>query len=49
MALNSLSGRSFNEINQYYVFPWILNCYSKPEIDLSSKASYRELNKPIGT
>jgi len=48
MALNSLSGRSFNEINQYYVFPWILNSYCEAEIDLSSKASYRELNKPIG-
>lgn len=28
MLLNKYSGRSYNDINQYYVFPWVLKDYS---------------------
>ena len=28
LLLNKFSSRSFNDINQYYVFPWVLNKYS---------------------
>jgi hypothetical protein len=24
MTVNKYAGRSFNDLNQYYVFPWIL-------------------------
>jgi hypothetical protein len=27
MLLNKYSGRSFNDPNQYYVFPWVLSDY----------------------
>lgn len=34
MSLNTLAGRSYNDLNQYPVFPWILNDYTSMELDL---------------
>jgi hypothetical protein len=48
MALNVVGGRSFNDLCQYPVFPWVLADYTSPSIDLSSPASYRDLRKPMG-
>ena len=28
MQLNTISGRSFNDLNQYPVMPWVLTCFS---------------------
>lgn len=46
--LNMLSGRSFNDIAQYPVFPWILTDYSSEKIDLNNPSVYRDLSKSIG-
>jgi hypothetical protein len=48
MRLNILAGRSFNDITQYPVFPWILNDYTSDTIDLDDPKVYRDLTKPIG-
>ncbi|KAL7108777.1 hypothetical protein ACP275_06G135100 [Erythranthe tilingii] len=48
MQLNTLAGRSYNDITQYPVFPWILSDYSSQNLDLSSPSSFRDLSKPIG-
>ncbi|KAL2492083.1 WD-40 repeat family protein/beige-related [Abeliophyllum distichum] len=48
MQLNTLAGRSYNDITQYPVFPWILSDYSSHNLDLSNPSSYRDLSKPIG-
>jgi factor associated with neutral sphingomyelinase activation len=40
--------RSFNDLAQYPVFPWVLADYSSPALDLSSAASFRDLAKPVG-
>ncbi|CAI2163768.1 11767_t:CDS:10 [Funneliformis geosporum] len=48
MHLNSIAGRSFNDLTQYFVFPWILNDYESETIDLSNPNIYRDLTKPIG-
>ena len=48
MRLNLLAGRSFNDITQYPVFPWVLADYTSDTIDLSDPAVYRDLTKPIG-
>lgn len=48
MALNRMAGRSFNDITQYPVFPWILADYSSDELDLKDSRVYRDLTKPIG-
>ncbi|KAK3036326.1 hypothetical protein RJ639_031733 [Escallonia herrerae] len=48
MQLNTLAGRSYNDITQYPVFPWILSDYSLKTLDLANSSSYRDLSKPIG-
>ncbi|XP_074273089.1 BEACH domain-containing protein C2-like [Silene latifolia] len=48
MQLNTLAGRSYNDITQYPVFPWILADYSSKNLDLSNPSSYRDLSKPVG-
>lgn len=49
MALNTLAGRSFNDLTQYPVLPWVLCDYvSAPGVDLSSPASFRDLSRPMG-
>jgi hypothetical protein len=48
MRLNVMAGRSFNDITQYPVFPWILSDYSSDTIDLSNPNVFRKLELPIG-
>ncbi|KAJ0254910.1 BEACH domain-containing protein C1 [Hirschfeldia incana] len=48
MQLNTLAGRSYNDITQYPVFPWILSDYTSEVLDLANPSSYRDLSKPIG-
>ncbi|CAL9699976.1 unnamed protein product [Knipowitschia caucasica] len=46
--LNSISGRSFNDLNQYPVFPWVITNYDSEELDLTLPSNFRDLSKPIG-
>lgn len=46
--LNTLAGRTFNDLNQYPVFPWVLADYTSPSLDLTAPATYRDLSKPVG-
>lgn len=39
--LNSLAGRTPNDLMQYPVFPWILADYTSSHLDLNDPASYR--------
>ena len=48
MHLNTLAGRSYNDLMQYPVFPWILSDYDSESIDLSNPSSFRDLSKPMG-
>ena len=48
MALNTISGRSFNDLCQYPVMPWIISQYDKNTIDLNDPLNYRDLSKPVG-
>ncbi|CAG8463161.1 6634_t:CDS:10 [Paraglomus brasilianum] len=48
MHLNSIAGRSFNDLTQYFVFPWILSDYTSSEIDLFDPSVYRDLSRPVG-
>ena len=47
MILNTLSGRTYNNLAQYPVYPWILKDYSSKEIDLNESETYRDLSYPI--
>lgn len=51
MAVNTLAGRSFNDLTQYPVFPWVLADYSSSStsaLDLTKPSAYRDLNRPMG-
>lgn len=48
MELNVVAGRSYNDITQYPVFPWVLQDYTSHELDLNNPTSFRDLSKPMG-
>ena len=48
MRLNTLAGRSFNDLTQYPVVPWVIKDYASSNLDLTNPASFRDLTKPIG-
>lgn len=48
MTINTLAGRTFNDLTQYPVFPWVIADYESEELDLSDPKSFRDLSKPMG-
>ncbi|KAL8968714.1 MAG: hypothetical protein Q9183_002331, partial [Haloplaca sp. 2 TL-2023] len=48
MHVNTMAGRTFNDLTQYPVFPWVLSDYTREELDLTDPRSYRDLMKPMG-
>lgn len=48
MIINLISGRSFHNINEYPVFPWILTNYTSETLDLTDESNFRDLGKPVG-
>lgn len=48
MRLNVLADRSFADLTQYPVLPWVLSDYTSTHLDLASPQSFRDLSKPVG-
>ncbi|XP_031488059.1 BEACH domain-containing protein B isoform X2 [Nymphaea colorata] len=48
MVLNTLAGRSYNDLTQYPIFPWVLADYSSEKLDLNKSSTFRDLTKPVG-
>ena len=48
MQLNTISGRTYNDLAQYPVFPWVITDYTSDTIDLENGTLYRDLSKPVG-
>ena len=48
MELNSLAGRSFNDLTAYPVFPWVIADYESEVLDLNDPKTFRDLSKPMG-
>ena len=49
MRLNTLAGRSYNDLTQYPIMPWVLADWSSEELDLSKgEGTFRDLSKPMG-
>jgi hypothetical protein len=48
MYVNTYSGRSYNDINQYPIFPWVLADYESKDLDFKNHAMYRDMTKPVG-
>ena len=48
LYLNFVAHRSFNDLTQYPVFPWIVQDYKYENLDLAKMMTFRDLSKPIG-
>jgi len=48
MIINFYANRSFNDINQYPVFPWIITYYNKEEVPNPPDIKIRPLGTPMG-
>lgn len=48
MLINTLAGRTYNDLTQYPVFPWVIADYTSEELDLQNPLSFRDLSKPMG-
>lgn len=48
LRVNRLAGRSYNDLSQYYVMPWVLREYESAQLDLSDPKVYRDLSLPVG-
>nr|CDI54599.1 related to WD repeat and FYVE domain-containing protein 3 [Melanopsichium pennsylvanicum 4] len=48
MALNTLAGRSMNDLTQFPCFPWVLADYTSDQLDLNDPGSFRKLELPMG-
>ncbi|XP_063686393.1 neurobeachin-like protein 2 [Bolinopsis microptera] len=50
MNLNTIAGRTYNDLSQYPVFPWVLTDYLSDSIDFESPLCecFRDFSKPIG-
>ena len=46
--LNTIAGRSYNDLGQYPVFPWVLSDYASNTLRLNDRAVYRDLRYPMG-
>jgi factor associated with neutral sphingomyelinase activation len=48
LFLNQLAARSFQDLTQYPVFPWVLCDFTSPVLNLGDPHVYRDLSKPVG-
>lgn len=48
MIINTIAGRSFNDITQYPIFPWVIADYTSAVLNLDDPKTYRDLSKPMG-
>lgn len=48
MALNTLAGRTMNDLTQFPVFPWVLADYTSGTLDLDTATTFRDLARPMG-
>ncbi|XP_043669052.1 lysosomal-trafficking regulator isoform X1 [Vespula pensylvanica] len=46
-CLNKLAGRSYNDLMQYPVFPFVLSDYINDKIDLNNPKIYRNFKRPM--
>ena len=48
MYLNNMADRSYNDLTQYPVFPWVICDYVSETLDLNDPKTFRDLSRPIG-
>lgn len=47
-VVHRFAGRSYNDLSQYPVMPWVLKSYTTPTIDLADPRNYRDFRYPMG-
>ncbi|CAG9119585.1 unnamed protein product [Plutella xylostella] len=47
MRLNGLAGRSYNDLMQYPIFPFVIADYTSRILDLNDPKSFRDFSKPM--
>ncbi|OQS03787.1 hypothetical protein THRCLA_03918 [Thraustotheca clavata] len=48
MHLNFIAGRTYNDLAQYPIFPWVLADYTSDTLNLTNPSTFRDLSRPIG-
>lgn len=48
MRLNTIAGRTYNDLGQYPIFPWVLADYTSDVLNLRDRRSFRDLRWPVG-
>ncbi|GAB1602043.1 hypothetical protein Ahia01_000482900 [Argonauta hians] len=48
LYLNRMADRSFNDLTQYPVMPWVIADHHSTNLDLTKESTFRDLSKPIG-
>eukprot|EP01027_Heterolobosea_sp_BB2_P018732 GEZU01026343.1.p1 GENE.GEZU01026343.1~~GEZU01026343.1.p1 ORF type:complete len:379 (-),score=62.40 GEZU01026343.1:63-1199(-) len=48
MYLNFMADRTFKDLTQYPVFPWVIQDFSSDKLNLQDPNTFRDLSKPIG-
>ncbi|KAM4852716.1 WD repeat- and FYVE domain-containing protein 4 [Thomomys bottae] len=48
MYLNTVAGRTCNDLMQYPVFPWVLADYTSETLNFTNPKTFRDLSKPMG-
>lgn len=48
LYLNRMADRSYNDLTQYPVMPWVIADHHSQKLDLTKESTFRDLSKPIG-
>lgn len=48
VTLNTVAGRTMNDVSQFPIFPWVLADYTSGTLDLEAPSTFRDLSRPIG-
>ena len=48
MICNLLGNRSYNDLTQYHVFPWMISNYNSVKVDMNNDSAFRNLELPMG-
>ena len=46
--INNFASRSFKDLTQYPIFPWVIKDYESKKLNAFNESNIRDLNKPIG-
>ena len=48
LQLNLFAGRTYNDLSQYPVFPWVIADYESESLDFDDPKIFRDLSLPVG-